>query len=402
MTRRVYKGFNALTMAGGRYGAIEDVALVVEDGRILWLGQTDGLDPADRAAAADLGGGWLTPGLIDCHTHIVYGGTRAREFEMRLEGRSYAEIAAAGGGIVSTVSATRAASADALFAAALPRLKQLQQDGVTTVEIKSGYGLDRETEMKMLRVARRLGEALPLTIRTTLLAAHAVPPEYRGRSDDYVDLVVQEILPAVAEARLADAVDAFCEGIAFSVAQVERVFERAQALGLPVKLHAEQLSHLGGASLAAKFGALSADHVEYVEEADVVAMAGAGTVAVLLPGAFLMMRETQKPPVALFRRHGVRMALASDSNPGTSPALSLRLMIPLGCTLFGLTPEEALAGVTIHAAEALGLARDYGSLEPGKRADFTLWGIAAPAELAYWLGGTLPMRRFRAGEEIPA
>jgi imidazolonepropionase len=400
MTRRIYRGFGALPMAGGRYGAIEQAALTVESGRIAWIGPEAELPPADHAQAQDLGGGWLTPGLIDCHTHIVYGGTRAREFEMRLEGRSYAEISAAGGGIVSTVTATRAADEETLFQSAAKRLEQLRRDGVTTVEIKSGYGLDRETEMKMLRVARRLGNELPLTIRTTLLAAHAVPAEYRGRADAYIDLVVEDILPAVAEAGLADAVDAFCEGIAFSVPQVERVFAKAGELGLPVKLHAEQLTHLGGASLAARFGALSADHVEFVQEPDVAAIAKAGTVAVLLPGAFLMMRETQKPPVALFRQHGVSMALASDSNPGTSPALSLRLMIPLGCTLFGLTPEEALAGLTIHAAKALGLGESHGSLEPGKLADFALWDIAAPAELAYWLGGALPVRTFRAGEEI--
>ncbi len=393
---------HAATLAGaGAYGAVEDAAIAVADGRIAWIGPRAQL-PSGLVAREThrLGGRWMTPGLIDCHTHLVFGGDRSGEFERRLEGASYAEIAAAGGGIVSTVRATREASEDELFASAARRLRELLADGVTTAEVKSGYGLDLDSELKMLRVARRLGEALPVTVRTTCLAAHAVPPEYTDRQDDYVDLVCREIIPAAAHAGLADAVDAFCEGIAFSPAQVARVFDAARAAGLPVKLHAEQLSALGGASLAARYGALSADHLEYATEDDVVAMAAAGTVAVLLPGAYYMLRETQLPPVELFRRHGVPIAIASDANPGTSPALSLRLMLNMACTLFRLTPEEALAGVTRNAARALGLADSRGTLEAGKRADFVVWDIERPAELAYWLGGRLPARVVRAGAEV--
>jgi len=377
------------TMADAEgYGAIPDAAVGVKDGRIVFAGPRATLPGPMESLAAHVysgGGGWMTPGLIDCHTHLVHGGNRAREFEMRLEGATYEEIARAGGGIVSTVAATRAADEDALLAAALPRLDSLLAEGVTTLEVKSGYGLDTASETRLLRVARRLGHVRPVEIRTTFLGAHALPPEFKGDADGYIDLVCAEMLPAVAEAGLADAVDAFCETIAFSVAQTRRVFEAARALGLPVKLHAEQLSNLGGAHLVAEFGGLSADHVEHLDEAGAMAMAQAGTVAVLLPGAFYALRETQAPPVALLRRHGVPMALSTDNNPGTSPVCSLLLMLSMGCTFFRLTPAEALAGVTRHAARALGLA-DRGVIAPGMRADLALWGIDHPAELSYAIG----------------
>ena len=332
-------------------------------------------------------GRWITPGLIDPHTHLVYAGDRAREFEMRLTGVSYEEIARRGGGIVSTVNATRAATLDELVQAATPRLHGLMREGVTLVEIKSGYGLDLDTEMRMLRAARRLGyDNTDVEVTTTFLGAHALAPEYAGRADEYIAFVCDEVMPAVAAAGLADAVDCFCERIGFTPAQTERVFTAARALGLPVKLHAEQLSEQGGAALAARHGALSADHVEYVSQAGVQAMAAAGTVAVLLPGAFYFLRETRKPPIDLFRRHGVPMALATDSNPGSSPAGSLLLMLNMACTLFMLTPEEALAGVTREAARALGRAGQVGVLAPGMQADFVLWDIDHPAELAYRIG----------------
>ncbi|CAO3436859.1 imidazolonepropionase [Azospirillum doebereinerae] len=377
------------TMADAEgYGAIPDAAIGVKDGRIVFVGPRASLPGPMESLAAHVhsgGGGWMTPGLIDCHTHLVYGGNRAREFEMRLEGATYEEIARAGGGIVSTVAATRAADEDALLAATLPRLDSLLADGVTTVEVKSGYGLDTASETRLLRVARRLGEVRPVDVRTTFLGAHALPPEFKGDAEGYIDLVCTEMLPAVAGAGLADAVDAFCENIAFSVAQTRRVFETARSLGLPVKLHAEQLSNLGGAHLVAEFGGLSADHVEHLDEAGAMAMAQAGTVAVLLPGAFYALRETQAPPVELLRRHGVPMALSTDNNPGTSPVCSLLLMLSMGCTFFRLTPAEALAGVTRHAARALGLA-DRGVIAPGMRADLALWGIDHPAELSYAIG----------------
>ncbi|PAU60190.1 imidazolonepropionase [Pseudomonas sp. PIC25] len=397
--KRLWLNAHAATMHGGRYSIIEDAALLVEGGRIAWIGPRHEA-PVGADETVDLGGAWITPGLIDCHTHTVFGGDRSGEFEMRLQGASYAEIAAAGGGIASTVRATREASEDELLASAERRLRNLLRDGVTTVEIKSGYGLDLASERKMLRVARRLGERLPLTVRTTCLAAHALPPEYAGRADDYVEHICTELLPALAAEGLVDAVDAFCEYLAFTPAQVERVFQAATALGLPVKLHAEQLSSLGGSSLAARYRALSADHLEYMTEDDVRAMAEAGTVAVLLPGAFYLLRETRLPPIELLRRHGVAMAIASDLNPGTSPALSLRLMLNMACTSFRLTPEEALTGVTLHAARALGLDAELGSLEVGKRADFVAWDIQRPAELAYWLGGDLPKRVVRQGEDV--
>ncbi|ASC64399.1 imidazolonepropionase [Achromobacter denitrificans] len=392
--RQVWRNCHAATMAGGRYSAIERAAILTRDERIEWIGPEDALPHADGAAVHDLGGAWVTPGLIDCHTHLVFGGDRSREFEQRLQGVDYASIAAQGGGIASTVRATRAAREDELYDGARRRALQLLRDGVTTLEVKSGYGLDLASERKMLRVARRLGQALPLTVRATFLGAHALPPEYEGRADDYVGEVCR-MLPVLAAEGLVDAVDAFCEHLAFSPAQVERVFLAARQYGLPVKLHAEQLSSQHGATLAARYGALSADHLEYLTESDVLAMARAGTVAVLLPGAFYALRETQLPPVGLLRQHGVPIAISSDLNPGTSPALSLRLMLSMACTLFRLTPEEALAGATLHAARALGLQASHGSLEAGKVADFVAWEVGHPAELAYWIGGDLPRRVVR-------
>lgn len=392
--RQVWRNCHAATMAGGRYSAIERAAILTRDERIEWIGPEDALPHADGAAVHDLGGAWVTPGLIDCHTHLVFGGDRSREFEQRLQGVDYASIAAQGGGIASTVRATRAAREDELYDGARRRTLQLLRDGVTTLEVKSGYGLDLASERKMLRVARRLGQALPLTVRATFLGAHALPPEYEGRADDYVGEVCR-MLPVLAAEGLVDAVDAFCEHLAFSPAQVERVFLAARQYGLPVKLHAEQLSSQHGATLAARYGALSADHLEYLTESDVLAMARAGTVAVLLPGAFYALRETQLPPVGLLRQHGVPIAISSDLNPGTSPALSLRLMLSMACTLFRLTPEEALAGATLHAARALGLQASHGSLEAGKVADFVAWEVGHPAELAYWIGGDLPRRVVR-------
>ncbi len=372
---------------GAAYGAVEDGAIAVRGGRIAWVGPREALPAGTAHAPAYSGGGrWVTPGLIDCHTHLVYGGSRAREFELRLEGASYEEIARAGGGILSTVDATRAASDEALYRSAVPRLRALVAEGVTTLEIKSGYGLDRDAELKSLRVARRLGETHPVDVVTTFLGAHALPPEYRDRADAYIDFVCGEALPAAVEAGLVDAVDAFCERIGFSAQQVARVFEAAQALGLPVKLHAEQLSDQGGAELAARYRALSADHLEYVSEAGIRALRAAGTVAVLLPGAFYFLRESQLPPIERLRAAGVPMAVATDSNPGTSPACSLLLMLNMACTLFRLTPEEALAGVTRNAARALGLDASRGTLEAGKAADFVLWDIEHPAELAYRFG----------------
>lgn len=361
----------------------EPMAVVVGDGRIERLCRMDELDDARTDDAIEAGrGGLMTPGLIDCHTHLVFAGNRADEFERRLEGASYAEIARAGGGILATVRATRAASEADLVAAAAPRLAAMIADGVTTVEIKSGYGLTVTDELKMLRAARRLGERLPVCVMTTLLGAHALPPEYAGRSDAYIDLVCDEMIPAVAAERLADAVDVFCEGIAFSPAQCERVFAAARRHGLAVKAHAEQLSKLGGAVLAARYGALSADHLEYLDEAGVAALACAGTVATLLPGAFHTLRETQPPPVALLRRHGVPIAIATDANPGSAPLYFPTLMLNLACQLFRLTPREALAGMTAVAARALGLV-DRGRIVAGARADLCVWDAAHATELAY-------------------
>lgn len=368
------------------YGLIPDGALVLGQGAIVWVGTIADL-PAEYGdlERRDMGGRLITPALIDCHTHLVFGGDRAREFEMRLNGASYEEVARAGGGIISTVKATRAASEDELVASALPRLDAMLAEGVSTIEIKSGYGLDPESELKMLRAARRLATLRPVRVMTTYLGAHAVPPEYAGRADAYIDEVCLPTLKTAHAQGLVDAVDGFCEGIAFSPAQIARVFDAAKALGLPVKLHAEQLSNLGGTALAADYGALSADHVEYANETDAAALARAGTVAVLLPGAFYTLHETQAPPVAAFREHGVAMALATDGNPGSSPMFSPLLALNMGCTLFRLTPQEALRGVTQHGARALGL-NDAGVIAPGKRADLAVWDVKHPAELAYRIG----------------
>ena len=372
------------TMEHG-YGELLDAAIAVKDGRIAWFGPGDEL-PASGAVLFDGQGCWLTPGLIDCHTHIVHAGNRSDEFEARLNGASYEDISRAGGGIMSTVRATRAASEDALLQQSLPRVLALLAEGVTTLEIKSGYGLDADSEAKMLRVARRVAEKLPVSVRTTFLGAHALPPEYAGQPDAYIDLLCAQMLPRLAGAGLVDAVDAFCERIGFTPAQTQRVFEAARGLGLPVKLHAEQLSDLGGAALVARYAGLSADHLEFLSAEGIAAMAEHGTVAVLLPGAYYFLRETQPPPVAALRAAGVPMAVATDCNPGTSPMTSLLLAMNMACTLWRLTPQEALAGATCHAARALGLQQETGSLVVGKRADFALWRIARPADLAYALG----------------
>ncbi|WP_248767956.1 imidazolonepropionase [Pseudomonas sp. MWU12-2345] len=398
--KTLWQNCHVASMAQGTYSIIEDAAIVTVASTIEWIGPRAELPAADYPRVEDLDGAWVTPGLIDCHTHTVFGGNRSGEFEQRLQGVSYAEIAAAGGGIASTVRATRAASEDELFASARQRLTCLLRDGVTSVEIKSGYGLDLDSERKILKVIRRLGAELPVSVRSTCLAAHALPPEYVGRADDYIEHICSEMLPALAAEGLVDAVDAFCEYLAFSPDQVERVFKVAQQLGLPVKLHAEQLSSLHGSSLAARYQALSADHLEFMTEEDAIAMAASGTVAVLLPGAFYFLRETQLPPMDALRKHGVKMAIASDLNPGTSPALSLRLMLNMACTLFRMTPEEALAGVTQHAATALGMGATHGSLEIGKVADFVAWQIERPADLAYWLGADLSKRVVRHGVEV--
>ena len=398
--KTLWQHCHVATMAGGQYSIIEDAAMVTADSLIEWIGPRSQVPAADYAQVHDLQGAWVTPGLIDCHTHTVFGGNRSGEFEQRLEGVSYAEIAAKGGGIASTVRATRAATEDELFESAHKRLRSLLRDGVTTVEIKSGYGLNLASERKLLRVIRRLGDALPVSVRATCLAAHALPPEYKDRADDYIDHICSEMLPALAAEGLVDAVDAFCEYLAFSPEQVERVFKVAQQLGLPVKLHAEQLSSLHGSSLAARYHALSADHLEFMTEEDAIAMAAAGTVAVLLPGAFYFLRETRLPPMDALRKHGVKIAIASDLNPGTSPALSVRLMLNMACTLFRMTPEEALAGATQHAATALGMGDTHGSLEVGKVADFVAWQIDRPADLAYWLGGELDKRVVRHGVDV--
>jgi imidazolonepropionase len=385
------------------YGMVENGALAVCGEKIAWVGKRNAL-PADlESRAADVydgRGGWITPGLVDCHTHLVYGGSRAREFELRLQGATYEEIARQGGGIRSTVSATRKADEAALLKQSAPRLVALMQEGVTTVEIKSGYGLDLETELRMLRVARKLGEKYPVTVMPTFLGAHALPPEYEGQSDQYIDFVCNQVLPQVAAQKLAVAVDAFCESIGFTPEQTEKVFSTAKKLGLAVKLHAEQLSDLQGAALAARYSALSADHLEYISEKGVKAMADSGTVAVLLPGAFYFLRETKVPPIDLLRRHGVPMALSTDCNPGSSPAVSLLLMLNMACTLFRLTPEEALAGVTRNGARALGLQDRIGTLEPGKDADFVMWDIPEPAELAYRIGANPLLHVVRKGKLV--
>ncbi|MBP0437417.1 imidazolonepropionase [Tianweitania sediminis] len=368
-------------------GLVERGAVVARDGKIVHAGPEADLPTGlSGAVLVDCDGRWITPGLIDCHTHLVYAGNRANEFEMRLAGASYEEVARAGGGIVSSVRGVRAASEDQLIKESLPRLDALIAEGVTTVEVKSGYGLDATSEAKSLRAARRLGSERPVTIRTTFLGAHALPVEANGDKDAYIEQVANEMLPAIARDRLADAVDGFCEGIAFSPEQIARVFDAARALGLPVKLHADQLSDLGGAELAARYGALSADHLEHTSEAGAAAMAKSGTVATILPGAFYFIRETVKPPIDLFRQHKVPMALATDSNPGTSPLTSLLLTMNMGATLFSMTVEECLTGVTRNAAQALGLQDEVGTLEPGKWADLAIWDIERPAELVYRIG----------------
>lgn len=367
----------------GPYGLIENAALCWQDGLVTYCGPMAGL-PDSSGDAVDCEGGLVTPALIDCHTHLIFAGDRAREFEQRLEGVSYEQIARNGGGILSTVRATRAADNGELLLSGMRRMRALMQDGVSTIEIKSGYGLDLDTERRILNVARALGTQMGMTIRTTYLGAHALPPEFANRPDDYIDAACDWLRTLHAEG-LVDAVDAFCEGIGFSPAQTRRMFDTARALGLPVKLHADQLSDLGGAALSAEFGGLSADHLEYTSEAAVAAMASSGTVAVLLPGAYHLLRETRLPPIDAFRRHGVPMAVSTDFNPGTSPLLSLRLAMSLACTHFRLTPEEALRGTTVHAAKALGLA-DRGQLSVGMRADFATWQLQHPAELSYWMG----------------
>jgi imidazolonepropionase len=376
--------------AGVAYGSVRNGAIAVSEGRIAWMGPASELDgePDELAERVIRGrGAWITPGLVDCHTHLVFGGDRVDEFERRLQGATYEEIARAGGGIHSTVRRTRAASEETLLAGARARLSDLVAHGVTAVEVKSGYGLETDTELRTLRVARALGECPAVDVQTTLLAAHAVPSEYERNRDAYVRLIVEEMIPRATAEGLADAVDAFCERIAFSREECARIFEAARAHGLPVRLHADQLSDGGGAALAAGFGARSADHLEHTSEAGVRALADAGTVAVLLPGAFYFLRESQRPPVALLRRHGVPIALGSDLNPGSSPVRSPLLVMSLACVLLGLTPEEALAGLTRWGAHALGMLEDRGTLEVGKRADLALWDVGSPAELAYWIGG---------------
>ena len=368
------------------YGLREDAALLVEDGLISWIGSMRDCAASPAAERYDCAGRLVTPGLIDCHTHLVHGGDRADEFELRLEGASYAEIAARGGGIVSTVNATRAASVDELYQQALPRALRLMSEGVTTIEIKSGYGLDSGNEIKMLRVAAMLQHELGVRVQKTFLGAHALPAEYAGRGDDYIDLVCNEMLPAAHAEGLVDAVDVFIESIAFSVEQGERVFDCAQRLGLPVKAHVEQLSDLGGAAMAARRGALSVDHLEYLAAADVGLLAENGCVAVLLPGAFYVLRERQLPPLAALREHGVDIALATDLNPGSSPLHSLLLTMNMACTLFRMTPAEALRAVTVNAARALGLQQQLGSLEAGKQADLAIWDVDRPALLSYRIG----------------
>lgn len=386
--RTILRGATFATLAHSQtsYELIENGALAVSDGKIDWIGPEATL-PAEYAGAPseDLNGRLVTPGLIDCHTHVVFGGDRALEFEMRLNGATYEDVARAGGGINSTVRDTRKATVDQLVEGALPRVDALISEGVTSIEIKSGYGLELETELNMLRSARAIEGKRAVSVSTTYLGAHAMPPEYKGRDDAYIDDVVIPTLHAAHSENLVDAVDGFCEGIAFQPAQIARVFDVAKSLNLPVKLHAEQLSNLGGAKLAASYGALSADHIEYLDEDGVAAMAAAGTVAVVLPGAFYTLRETQKPPIDLLRKHGVPMALATDCNPGSSPMTSLLLTMNMACTLFRMTPEEALAGITRNGAKALGLP-DRGTLAPGMRADLAIWDVKRPAELAYRIG----------------
>jgi imidazolonepropionase len=395
------------TMVGGGtpYGSIERGAIAAKDGRFAWVGYAADLPkPPDELAhvVRRCDGAWITPGLIDCHTHLVFGGDRAREFELRLQGASYEEIARSGGGIASTVAATRAGSKENLVACAAKRLAGLTREGVTTVEIKSGYGFDLETEIKMLEAAGDLGKQGSVRVKRTFLGLHALPPEFRHDRAAYVQLVADVMIPAIASEGLADAVDAFCEGIGFTAEEVDYVFAAARANGLDVKLHAEQLSNGHGAALAARYGALSADHLEYLDDAGVAAMGQAGTVAVLLPGAFYFLRETKLPPIDALRRAGVPLAVATDCNPGTSPFPSPLAAMNMACTLFRLTPEEVLAGTTREAARALGLQEEIGTLEVGKAADLAIWDINSPAELSYWLGAPLLRERIFGGQVVSA
>ncbi len=401
MSQRLLINASLATLAnnGTPYGLIEEGILALDGGKIAWIGKVADLPAAyQNWERQDLAGRLVTPGLIDCHTHVVFGGNRAREFEMRLEGATYEEVARAGGGIVSTVKATRSASEEDLLDQALIRVDALIAEGVTALEIKSGYGLDLDTELRMLRVARKIGSVRPVHVRTSFLGAHAVPAEFKNRPDAYIDEVCLPALEAASAEGLVDAVDGFCEGIAFSPKQIDRVFDKARRLGLPVKLHAEQLSNLGGAALAASYGALSADHLEYLDEAGAMALAESGSVAVLLPGAFYTLRETRQPPLDLLRQEKVPIALATDCNPGSSPLASILLTLNMGCTLFRMTPEEALAGVTREAARALGLD-DQGTLEVGKRADLNVWNVCHPAELSYRIGFNALHDRIFGGSE---
>jgi len=384
-------------------GIISDGALAVKDGRILWVGPARHLPDTARFNAdtvENLGGAWVTPGLIDCHTHLVYAGNRSNEFEMRIKGADYQAIAEAGGGILSTVRAVRVASEDELYAQSLSRVKAMMADGITTLEIKSGYGLDTASELKMLEVIRRLNIESPLRILPTFLGAHTIPPEFKGQSDTYVDLIIEEMLPRVVEKGLALAVDVFCENIGFTPSQTERIFTAAKAHNLPIKLHAEQLSDSKGAVLAARYNALSVDHLEYLDINDIPVLAKSGCVAVLLPGAYYYLNETRKPPIEALRKAGIPMAVSTDANPGTSPVLSIRSIMNMACVLFQITPLEALAGATIHAARALGLQDDIGTLEKGKAADFIVWDMETPADLAYQMGGNLLRYSVKAGQKI--
>jgi imidazolonepropionase len=400
----LYLNVNIATMSDGAnsYGVINQGALAISEGKIAWVGKDVDLPSYDANTVEVINGKgqWLSPGLIDCHTHLVYGGNRANEFEMRLEGKSYQEIANAGGGIVSTVTATRKASEQELLATALPRLTALHQQGVTTVEIKSGYGLDTANEIKMLQVAGLLAEELPVTIKRTFLGAHALPTEYKDDADAYLDVVCDEMLPQVVNEKLADAVDVFCEGIGFSLEQTKRVFDAAESHGLPIKVHAEQLSNLGASQLAANYDALSSDHIEFLDEAGIIAMKKSGMTAVLLPGAYYFLRETQLPPIELLRKHQVPMAVATDANPGTSPIHNIHLMLNMACTLFKLTPSEALAGVTCYGAKALGLGENKGQLSIGYDADIAIWNITQPAELCYQFGVNPLSALIKGGQQV--
>lgn len=388
---KVWTNGRLVTMRNGSYNLIENGCMVVEDGRLLYVGETGAMpDAYAHLPSTDLENKLVTPGLVDCHTHLVFGGNRADEFERRLQGVSYEQIAREGGGILSTVRHTRATDEAGLYDAASRRITNFLREGVTTMEIKSGYGLDLESELKMLRVGRRLGEALPMRVQTTFLGAHALHPDYKGDRASYIKLIVDKMLPAVVEEKLADAVDAFCEDIAFSLDETRIVFEAARSMNLPIKLHADQLTDGGGAALAAEFQGLSADHLEFTSEPGIKALADAGTVAVLLPGAWYTLRETKLPEIDLYRKHGAAMAIASDANPGSSPLLSLQAAMSMACTSFRMTPEEVLAGVTIHGAKALGLGGEVGSLEQGKAADFVVWPFDHPAELCYWFGSKTP------------